>query len=153
MKTKKLSESSWLHYDASGALRSDPLPQGLLLHTCRGVLGRDFAYVVIEDGKRCLERFGRCVIMVDGVEVTRMSTDFRETVTGWLVTAKQTEIHFLLQSKMVEMAINVANLVALRKSPVKAYTKVADWEAVGRQSVPAFRRTPLVDPVHDNPTS
>lgn len=144
MKSEKISENCWLHYDATGAMRSVQLPRGVLLHTCRGVLGRQFADVVIEDGRRCLERFGQCVFMVDATEVTRVSTDFREAVTEWLGTAKA-DIHFLLQSKMVEMAINVANLV-LRKSPVQAYTTVAEWEAVGRKWVATFRRMPLVGP-------
>jgi hypothetical protein len=48
----------------------------------------------------------------------------------------------LIKSRMLEMALNVANLV-LGNARARAYFNAEVWESSGRQEVPSFIRRPL----------
>jgi hypothetical protein len=50
----------------------------------------------------------------------------------------------LIKSRMLEMALNVANLVVGGRA--RAYFNPDVWESIGRQEVPSFIRRPLVVP-------
>jgi hypothetical protein len=62
-----------------------------------------------------------------------METAFRERMTAFVGAHKQhMEVHMLLRSKLLEMALNIANMVMGSKA-THAYANVEEWEALGRQ--------------------
>lgn len=126
-----------------GRLQVCDLGGGVLQHIQVGVAGEEFAEYVILDGKRVIEQHGRCVFFVDSLESTRMTTEFRDQVTDFFRRNRATvTVHILLRSKLLEMAVNVANLV-VGMTTCTAYSKVEDWEAAGRREVLGFRRRPF----------
>ena len=54
-------------------------------------------------------------------------------------------VHMLIKSRMLEMALNVANLV-LGNARARTYFNPDIWESIGRQEVPSFIRRPLAVP-------
>ena len=116
---------------------------GVSLHVRRGIMTGDFAAYVIEDGERQIGKFGRFVLMVDGVETRMHTTEFREVMTTWFRDHETAVVHMLIRSKMLDMALTVANL-AMGSTRAKAYVDVDTWEAIGRREARSFQRKPLV---------
>jgi hypothetical protein len=142
MKTKSLPDGSVLHVDTHGVMQVHDFGGGVSLHVRRGIMTGDFAAYVIEDGERQLGKFGRFVLMVDGV-VTRMhTTEFREVMTTWFRDHETAVVHMLIRSKMLDMALTVANL-AMGSTRAMAYVDVDTWEAVGRREARSFQRKSL----------
>src|SRR5688500_6640617 len=143
MKTKSLPDGSVLYIDAQGAMQVHDFGGGVSLHVRRGIMTGDFAAYVIDDGERQLKKFGRFVLMVDGVKTKMHTTEFRETMTTWFRDRDTAIVHMLIRSKMLDMALTVANL-AMGSTRAMAYIDVDAWEAVGRREARGFKRRPLV---------
>jgi hypothetical protein len=139
---RRLRDGSALYYNAQGANQVHDLGNGVALHTRRGIMSGAFAKHVIEDGERHIQASGRFVLMVDGVETKMHATDFREQMTEWFRAHETATVHMLTGSRMVVMAVNVANLV-MGNSRANTYFSVETWEGIGRTYVPGFARRPL----------
>jgi hypothetical protein len=100
---------------------------------------------VDEDGERQLREWKRYVLMVDGLETKMHTTEFRELMTAWFQEHETAVVHMLIRSRMLEMAINVANLV-MGVTRARAYFNADNWLAAGRQAVASFAPRPLVIP-------
>jgi hypothetical protein len=143
VKTQVLPDKSWLYIDDDCVMRSHALGDGLLLTTCRGVQSDAFAALIIADGTKQLREHGRCVFMVDATLSSRMTTQFREQMTAWFKDNKgKVRVHMLIKSKLLEMALNVANLI-IGMDAARAYSRASEWEAAGRAESPKFRRLAL----------
>jgi hypothetical protein len=104
-----------------------------------------FVPIVKADCERAMREAGRCVLMVDGLELKMHTTEFREEMTTWFRENEGAVVHMLVRSAMVQMALNVANLV-MGSSRATTYLQVDDWEAAGRKEIASFARRPLVVP-------
>jgi hypothetical protein len=143
MKTKRLPDGSVVYVDPQGIMQVHDFGGGVSLHVRRGIMTGDFAPYVIQDGERQIQKYGRFVLMVDGVEAKMHTTEFREAMTTWFRDHETGTVHMLIRSKMLDMALTVANL-ALGSARAKAYVEVDVWEAVGRREARTFKRMPLV---------
>lgn len=142
MKTKSLPDGSVVHFDAQGIMQIHDFGGGVSLHVRRGIMTGDFAAYVIEDGERQVAKYGRYVLMVDGVETKMHMTDFREVMTNWFRDHETAVVHMLIRSKMLDMALTVANL-AMGSTRALAYVDPDTWEAVGRREARGFKRMSL----------
>jgi hypothetical protein len=142
MKTKSLPDGSVVHHDAQGVVQVHDFGGGVSLHVRRGIMTGDFAAYVIEDGERQIAKFGRYVLMVDGVETKMHTTEFREAMTAWFRAHETAVVHMLIRSKMLDMALTVANL-AMGSTRAFAYVDSDTWESVGQREARGFRRKPL----------
>jgi hypothetical protein len=145
MKSKNLDDGSILYFDRQAVMQVHDFGAGVSLHVRRGIMSKDFATIVIEDGERHIRRTGRFVLMVDGTETKMHTTEFREMTTNWFRDRETASVHMLTRSKMVEMALNVSNL-AMGVTRANTYLDPKRWEAIGRTHVPTFSRRPLVLP-------
>jgi hypothetical protein len=145
MNSRKLEDGSTLHFDAQGVMQIHDFGRGVSLHVRRGIMSADFAKHVIADGERQLAAAGRYVLMVDGVETKMHTTEFREVMTAWFRQHEKAVVHMLIKSRMLEMALNVANLV-LGDARARTYFNPDVWGSIGRQEVPTFVRRPLALP-------
>ena len=146
MQVKNLPDGSRLYHDAHGLMQVHDFGGGVSLHVRRGIMTADFATHVIEDGERQMNRFRRFVLMVDGTETRMHTTEFREVMTNWFRTRETAVVHMLIRSKLLDMALTVANLT-MGSPRAKAYTEASEWEAVGCREAAAFVRRPLSVPV------
>jgi hypothetical protein len=142
MKTKSLPDGSVVHFDTQGVMQVHDFGGGVSLHVRRGIMTGDFAAYVIEDGERQIAKFGRFVLMVDGVETKMHTTEFREVMTTWFRDRETAVVHMLIRSKMLDMALTVANL-AMGSTRAMAYVDPDTWEAIGRREARSFQRRPL----------
>jgi hypothetical protein len=142
MQAHNLDDGGAVYFDAQGVLQIHDFGRGVSLHVRRGIMTVDFARYVIEDGNRQIRTSGRYVLMVDGAETKMHTTEFREVMTNWFRDNKTAVVHMLIKSRMLEMALNVANLV-LGNARARAYFNPQVWESIGRQEVPSFIRRPL----------
>lgn len=140
-----MEDGSVLYYDSGGMVQTHDLKRGVVLHVRRGIMSGGFAPIVKADCEKQVRDAGRCVLMVDGLEVKMHTTEFREEMTAWFSENETAVVHMLVRSPMVQMALNVANLV-MGSSRAKTYLNVAEWEAAGRREVASFARRPLVVP-------
>jgi hypothetical protein len=145
LETRRLSDGSVFCYDKRGACHLIEVGSGVVLHVGHGMSMPELARPVIEHGKAALAKYGRCVIMVDGSETKMMATEFREAMTEWYKTKPNVTTHILIRSKLLAMAINIANLVT-RGHAAKVYTDVNEWVAAGRRAHPTFARRPFAVP-------
>jgi hypothetical protein len=100
----------------------------------------------LQEAEVQLRRFNRVVFFVDARESRQMTTEFREQMTAWFAAHKQVAtVHMLLHSKLLEMALNVANL-ATGTATARAYANLASWEAAGQKEVLGFRARELTIP-------
>ena len=136
METKHLDDGSILCRTTRGALQIWALKKGLVQVTCVGIQDAEFVGPVITSGELAISTHGRCVYMVDALDSPRMDTEFREQVSGWILKrrgANGVHAHLLQQSRLIEMAINIANMFAT--TPIaNGYTDVDKWVAVGSQA-------------------
>jgi hypothetical protein len=143
LQTRVLPDKSWLYVGDDCVMRTHELGDGLLLSTCRGIQSDAFAALIIADGTKQLKQHGRCVFMVDATRSSRMTTQFREQMTAWFKDNKgKVRVHMLIKSKLLEMALNVANLI-IGMDAARAYSRASEWEAAGRAESPKFRRLNL----------
>jgi hypothetical protein len=140
-----MEDKSVLYYDSGGMVQAHDLKRGVLLHVRRGIMSGGFVPIVKADCEKQVREAGRCVLMVDGLEVKMHTTEFREEMTTWFSENETAVVHMLVRSPMVQMALNVANLV-MGSSRAKTYLNVAEWEAAGRREIASFARRPLVVP-------
>jgi len=145
MNSRNLDDGSVLHFDTQGLMQVHDFGRGVSLHVRRGIMTVDFAKHVIADGERQLRASHRYVLMVDGSETKMHTTEFREVMTAWFREHDAAVVHMLIKSRMLEMALNVANLV-LGNARARAYFNPDVWESIGRQEVPSFIRRPLAVP-------
>ncbi len=145
MKIRTLPDNSQLLFDEQGIMQMHDFGGGVSLHVRKGIMTADFAVRVIEDGERQLGVFGRYVLMVDGSETRMHTTEFREVMTNWFMPRTTAVVHMLIRSKMLDMALTVANL-AMGSTRAHTYVDAGAWEAVGRREASSFRRRPLVLP-------
>ena len=145
MNNKSLDDGSVLYFDSNGVMQVHDFGRGVSLHVRRGIMTIDFARHVIEDGERQIRNSGRYVLMVDGSETKMHTTDFREVMTSWFRDHETAVVHMLIRSRMLEMALNVANLM-MGNARARAYFKSEVWEGIGRQEVPSFAKRPLASP-------
>jgi hypothetical protein len=145
MNSRNLDDGSVLYYDPQGLMQVHDFGRGVSLHVRRGIMTADFTKPVIEDAERQLRNNGRFVLMVDGSETKMHTTEFREIMTAWFRQHDNAHVHMLIKSRMLEMALNVANLV-LGDGRARAYFNPDVWESIGRQEVPSFIRRPLTVP-------
>ena len=145
MNTRHLDDGSVLHFDTQGVMQVHDFGRGVSLHARRGIMTDAFAKYVIEDGERHIRTSGRYILMVDGAETKMHTTEFREVMTAWFREHDTALVHMLIKSRMLEMALNVANLV-LGTGRARAYFNAEVWESIGRQEVPSFIRRPLAVP-------
>ncbi len=143
VRTQVLPDKSWLYIHDDCVMRTHDVGEGVLLSTCRGVQIEAFAPLIIADGSKQLEAHRRCVFMVDATQSSRMTTEFRERMTSWFKSNKgRVRVHMLMKSKLLEMALNVANLF-IGMDAARAYSTATEWEAAGRSESTGFRRLPL----------
>src|SRR5262245_15050273 len=142
MNSRNLDDGSALYFDGQGVMQVHDFGRGVSLHVRRGIMNKDFAEFVIADGERQLRHAKRYVLMVDGAETKMHTTEFREVMTAWFRQHDAAVVHMLIKSRMLEMALNVANLV-LGDGRARAYFNPEVWESIGRQEVPSFIRRPL----------
>lgn len=140
-----MEDGSVLYYDSGGMVQAHDLKRGVVLHVRRGIMSGGFIPIVQADCEKQVRDAGRCVLMVDGLEVKMHTTEFREEMTAWFRDNETAVVHMLVRSPMVQMALNVANLV-MGSSRAKTYLNVAEWEAAGRREIATFARRPLVVP-------
>ena len=145
MKTRRMEDGSVLYFDSGGMVQAHDLRRGVLLHVRRGIMSGGFVPIVKADCERAVREAGRCVLMVDGLDVKMHTTEFREEMTAWFRDNESAVVHMLIRSPMVQMALNVANLV-MGSSRAKTYLNVSEWEAAGRKELASFARRPLVVP-------
>ena len=145
MNTRHLDDGSVLYFDGQGVMQVHDFGRGVSLHARRGIMTDAFAKYVIEDGERHIRTSGRYVLMVDGAETKMHTTEFREVMTTLFREHDTAVVHMLIKSRMLEMALNVANLV-LGNGRARAYFNAEVWESIGRQEVPSFIRRPLAVP-------
>jgi len=145
MKNRSLEDGSILYFDSGGMVQAHDLKRGVLLHVRRGIMSAGFVPIVKADCERAVREAGRCVLMVDGLEVKMHTTEFREEMTAWFRENETAVVHMLVRSPMVQMALNVANLV-MGSSRAMTYLTVSEWEAAGRKEIATFARRPLVVP-------
>jgi len=145
MNSRNLDDGSVLHFDPHGVMQVHDFGRGVSLHVRRGIMTEAFAKHVIEDGERHIRTSGRYVLMVDGSETKMHTTEFREVMTQWFLKHDSAVVHMLIKSRMLEMALNVANLV-LGNARARAYFNAEVWESIGRQEVPSFIRRRLAVP-------
>ena len=75
-----------------------------------------------------------------------MTTEFREGMTAWFAGHKDVgTVHMLLHSKLLEMALNLANL-ATGTATARAYASLAAWEAAGQKEVLGFKAREITVP-------
>jgi hypothetical protein len=140
-----MEDGSVLYYDSGGMVQAHDLKRGVVLHVRRGIMSGGFIPIVKADCEKQVRDAGRCVLMVDGLEVKMHTTEFREEMTAWFRDNETAVVHMLVRSPMVQMALNVANLV-MGSSRAKTYLNVAEWEEAGRREIASFARRPLVVP-------
>ncbi|HEX6277958.1 MAG TPA: hypothetical protein VFZ53_33170 [Polyangiaceae bacterium] len=145
MKTRRMEDGSVLYFDSGGMVQAHDLRRGVLLHVRRGIMSGGFVPIVKADCERAVREAGRCVLMVDGLDVKMHTTEFREEMTAWFRDNENAFVHMLIRSPMVQMALNVANLV-MGSSRATTYLNVSEWEAAGRKELASFARRPLVVP-------
>jgi hypothetical protein len=146
MNSRNLDDGSTLYFDTQGGvMQVHDFGRGVSLHVRRGIMTEQFAKHVIEDGERQIRNSKRFVLMVDGAEAKMHTTEFREVMTTWFRQHDTAVVHMLIKSRMLEMALNVANLV-LGNGRARAYFNPEIWESIGRQEVPSFIRRPLALP-------
>lgn len=145
MKTRRMEDGSVLYFESGGMVQAHDLKRGVLLHVRRGIMSGDFVPIVRADCERQMKAAGRCVLMVDGLDVKMHTTEFREQMTVWFRDNQDAVVHMLVRSPMVQMALNVANLV-MGQSRAMTYLNVGEWEAAGRKEIASFARRPLVVP-------
>ena len=145
MKNRSMEDGSVLYFDSGGMVQAHDLKRGVLLHVRRGIMSAAFVPVVKADCERAVRDAGRCVLMVDGLEVKMHTTEFREEMTAWFRENETAVVHMLVRSPMVQMALNVANLV-MGSSRAMTYLTVSEWEAARRKEIATFARRPLVVP-------
>jgi hypothetical protein len=145
MNSRNLDDGSVIHFDAQGIMQVHDFGRGVSLHVRRGIMTEEFAKHVIADGERHLRISRRFILMVDGSETRMHTTEFREVMTTWFRQHDTAVVHMLIKSRMLEMALNVANLV-LGDGRARAYFNPEVWESIGRQEVPSFIRRPLAVP-------
>jgi hypothetical protein len=140
-----MADGSVLYLDVQGIMQTHEFGRGVVLHVRRGIMSIDFAPYVMRQGEQQIASAGRYVLMVDACETKMHTTEFREAMTEWFVRHEQACVHMLIRSKMLEMALNVANL-ALGAPRAKTYFDAALWAEIGRREAPSFARRPLVLP-------
>ena len=145
MKTRRLEDGSVLYFDTGGMIQAHDLKRGVILHARKGIMSEGFVPIVKAECERQIRDAGRCVLMVDGLDVKMHTTEFREQMTNWFRDNESAVVHMLVRSPMVQMALNVANLV-MGSSRAKTYLSVSEWEAAGRREIASFARRPLVVP-------
>lgn len=145
MKISRQDDGSFLYFDSGSLMQVHDFGNGASLHVRRGVMTEHFAPYVIEDGERQIHKAGRFVLMVDAVDVKMHTTEFRDLTTEWFRSHDSASVHMLIRSRMLEMAINVANLV-MGVQRAKAYYEPEVWAAACKQEAPSFERRPLVVP-------
>ena len=141
-----MEDGSVLYFESGGMVQAHDLKRGVLLHVRRGIMSKGFVPIVKADCERQVREAGRCVLMVDGLDVKMHTTEFREAMTAWFADNETAVVHMLVRSPMVQMALNVANLV-MGSSRAKTYLNVSEWEAAGRREIASFARRALVVPV------
>jgi hypothetical protein len=142
LQIRVLGDGSTLYFDALGAMQIHDLGRGVSLHVRRGVISDRFAERVIDDGERQIQNAKRFFLMVDGRDVKMHTTGFRDALTTWLRSRESAQVHMLTQSRMLEMAVNVANL-EMGAQRAKIYHDLALWEEVGKREVRTFASRPL----------
>ena len=142
MHTRLLPGGSVLYFDAKGVMQSHVLAPGVLLHVRQGMMSADFATVVAAECDRQIADAKRLVLMVDGLETTMHTSEFRETMTTWFKQHQHAVVHMLSRSPMIKMSLMAANM-QIGADRALMYQDVAEWEAVGRAAVQTFHRRPL----------
>lgn len=140
-----MDDGSVLYFDSGGMIQAHDLKRGVVLHVRRGIMSGGFVPIVRADCEKQIREAGRCVLMVDGLDVKMHTTEFREDMTAWFRDHETAVVHMLVRSPMVQMALNVANLV-MGSSRAKTYLSVSEWEEAGRREIASFTRRPLVVP-------
>jgi hypothetical protein len=147
---EKMKDGSVLLRAGNSMCQMIDLGKGVSLHTCRGIVLAAFASHVVADGTRQLEAHERWVVMVDMLDSKSFETGFRETLNNWLKEHPGATAHLLIKSKLLEMAVSLANFFTGRGA-AKAYTRVEEWIGAGKREVINFRRRPISDALSGPP--
>lgn len=142
---RNLEDGSTIYADERGVMQMHDFGNGVSLHVRRGIIALDFAKHVVADGERQIRAAGRYVLMVDGLETKLHTTEFRELMTAWFQRHETAVVHMLIRSRMLEMALNVANM-AMGDRRARVYFDAEKWTAIGKREAPSFARLPLVEP-------
>lgn len=137
-------DGATLYRTASAQLRIKNLAPHVTHHTVAGVGTLELFEPISRDARRILESEGRCVFIVDAYDQSAIRVELREALTTFFKEQKGRDFKaaMLVQSKLVEMAASVANLLT-GVSFISVYSDVRSWEAFGKQHVPGFARHPL----------
>jgi hypothetical protein len=139
MESTTLSDGSVLRTSDRVSLHVTEFTNGVVRHTCVGRMPGELCRCVTDNGEAQIKRFGRVVFMVDGYDST-VSTEFREEIAAWFRDHREVAVaRILIRSKLLDMAISVANLVA-GKHVLIPYSDVGEWESAGRRECPHFAR-------------
>jgi hypothetical protein len=143
---RRLGENSVFFCDERCSMQSWYLGKGVVLSTVRGLQSDELAPLILEEAEAQLRRFNRVVFFVDARESRQMTTAFREQMTAWFAAHKEVAtVHMLLHSKLLEMALNLANL-ATGTATARAYANLASWEAAGQKEILGFKARELTIP-------
>ena len=143
MDRRQLADNKWLYYGEGAFCESTIHPNGVVISVCRGPQVGDMAPLVIAEGEGQITAYGKCLFFVDAYDSPQMKPAFREQMTSWFKKNRgKVTVDMLIKSKLLEMALNVANLM-IGDPAAHTYSDIARWEEVVRRHVPSFRRRPL----------
>lgn len=141
-----MGDGSVFYLSARCLMQSWYLGKGVVPSKVRGLQSEELAPLILEEAEKQLTQFGRVVFFVDARESRQMTTEFRERMTAWFAAHKDlARVHMLLHSKLLEMALNLANL-ATGTATARAYANLASWEAAGQKEVLGFSARELMIP-------
>lgn len=144
-RVRQLNDGSVVFFNSEAVVQVYDLSTGVVLALCQGLQTEDFAPHIIHILRCHIIDVGHCCVMVDAEASKMMTTGFREAMTAWFRANEQVSVHMLVQSRLLEMGLSVANL-AMKTPRAHAYSKREEWEAAGRRELPSFRSRPLALP-------
>jgi len=110
----------------------------------------DRLYAAIE---AAIAQHGGVTVFLDARAQTGVAASSRDRAAVWLKTNKPKVrgSHLLFRSKLLELAIALANLTS--GGVTKGYTNVAEFERVIAKHVPGFTRLPAYEDPHTRPAA
>src|SRR5689334_5041772 len=113
MEERALDDGSRLFISSRALMQVHELGDGIELHVCRGTVAGDLADVVIARGERQLSQHGRSIFMVDLLDSSLITPEFRDRLTTWLRDlhgrGHASVGHLLMRSKLIAAAADSVN--------------------------------------------
>jgi hypothetical protein len=125
--SQKLPDGTTVFTHPTGTtMKVTHFPNGVAVHTCHGNSLPELAPIVIADCDDLIRAHGKCTVFVDGRNTLQMFPEFRLQMTAFFKSAgDKVSVHFLQNSKLLVMAVSIANLALRHK--VSAYSDYGKW--------------------------